>query len=173
MKTVSLIIGASVRDLNRIAVCACTMMRDRIRPIFRILGMRKIFWIVFSCLFLTGNHAFALDEVNECYKNMTKKEQKRDCLTLEAKQVQSQYNSVLELVLAKARMFDRANKKRQAAKSVQEANRLFNLYMKEECAFRSQIKGAEDGETEVLLACRINLMRLRKNVLETDYLNPD
>ena len=114
--------------------------------------MRKIFWIVFSCLFLTGNQAFALDE---------------------AKQVQSQYNSILELVLAKARMFDRANKKRQAAKNVQEANRLFNLYMKEECAFRSQIKGAEDGEAEVLLACRINLMRLRKNVLETDYLNPD
>ena len=135
--------------------------------------MRKIFWIVFSCLALAGNQAFALDEVGQCYKNMTKKEQKRECLTLEAKQVQAQYNSVLELVLAKARMFDRANKKKQSAKEIQEANRLFNLYLKNECAFRSQLKGAEEGEAEVTLACRINLMRLRMNVLETDYLGPD
>lgn len=135
--------------------------------------MRQFFWIVFSCLALVSTQAFALDEVGECYKNMTKKEQKRECLTLEAKQVQSQYNSVLELVLAKARMFDRVNKKRQTAKDIQEANRLFNLYLKNECAFRSQLKGAEEGEAEVLLACRINLMRLRKNVLETEYLNPE
>ena len=81
--------------------------------------------------------------------------------------------SVQQRLGARARMFDRANKKRQTAKDIQEANRLFNLYLKNECAFRSQIKGAEEGEAEVLLACRINLMRLRKNVLETEYLNPE
>lgn len=117
--------------------------------------------------------AIAADDVGECYRNATKKEQMRECLVLESKQVQAQYNSTLERVLTRARSFDRSHKKRQTAKEIQEANKNFLAYVKNECTFRGALKGAEVGETEVGLACRINLMRVRKSTLETEFLSDE
>ncbi len=128
---------------------------------------------IFVFLFATSSAFAADDPVGECYRTMTKKEDLRDCLTLELKEVQAQYNSVLERMQAKTRTFDRTNKKKNASKDLADANRNFNAFMKSECELRGAIKGAENGETEVTLACRINMMRERKSALETDLLNAE
>lgn len=136
--------------------------------------MAKFFPLPIFVFLFAANAAFAADDaVGECYRTMTKKEDLRECLTLELKEVQSQYNSVLERMQAKARNFDRINKKKQSAKDLADANRNFNAYMKSECELRGALKGAENGETEVTLACRINMMRERKSALETDLLNAE
>ncbi len=134
--------------------------------------MKKIFPLTFFLFLFAATTAFANDDsVGECYRTMTKKEDLRDCLTLELKEVQAQYNSVLERMQAKARSFDRANKKKNTAKDLADANRNFNAYMKSECELRGALEGDENGEAEVTLACRINMMRERKSALETDLLN--
>ncbi len=121
-------------------------------------------------LFATGLAFAADDAVGECYRTMTKKEDLRDCLTLELKEVQAQYNSVLERLQAKTRTFDRTNKKKNSSKDLADANRNFNAYMKSECELRGELKGDKEGEAEVTLACRINMMRERKSALENDLL---
>ncbi len=136
--------------------------------------MTKGYALSFFVLLFAANAVFAAeDAVGECYRTMTKKEDLRECLTLELKEVQSQYNSVLERMQAKARSFDRTNKKKQSSKDLMDANRNFNAYMKSECELRGALKGAENGEAEVTLACRINMMRERKSALETDLLNAE
>lgn len=133
--------------------------------------MRKTLLVVlFTFLFASGA-SLADETISECYKNATKKENLRECLTLEVKEVQSQYNSVLEHVMAKARNFDRANKKRETVRDLTEANRSFNSFMKSACEFRGAIKSTEAEEAEAILACRINFMRARMNALEVDYLS--
>ncbi len=133
--------------------------------------MAKFLSVSLLTLFFAAGTAFAADDaVGECYRTMTKKEDLRDCLTLELKEVQAQYNSVLERMQAKTRTFDRTNKKKNSSKDLADANRNFNAYMKSECELRGELKGAEEGEAEVTLACRINMMRERKSALENDLL---
>lgn len=135
--------------------------------------MRKtLFAVLFSYLFASGI-SLANEAISACYKDVAKKEDLRECLTLEVKEVQSQYNSVLERVMAKAKNFDRTNKKRETVQDLTEANRSFNSFMKSACEFRGAIKAADAGEAEAILACRINFMRARMNALEVDYLSED
>lgn len=112
--------------------------------------MAKFLSVSLLTLFLLQALPFAADDaVGECYRTMTKKEDLRDCLTLELKEVQAQYNSVLERMQAKTRTFDRTNKKKNSSKDLADANRNFNAYMKSECELRGELKGAEEGEAEV------------------------
>jgi len=135
--------------------------------------MRSVTLTVFSLLAFSCVLAHAADEdVATCYRNAKKQSETHSCMVMELRSVQASYNDVIERVLTEARIVDRMNKKKRATKAFTDANKSFDAFVRSECAFRDIGKGFEVENSEASLACKINLLRLRKSSLQIEFLAP-
>jgi uncharacterized protein YecT (DUF1311 family) len=108
-----------------------------------------------------------------CYQaagdDLTKK---TECLKQEAEAVDAEYDEAAEKVLAEMKSIDKAESGKKCWKSMLAAHQAFSTYVKRECAAAAEAEvssavGAENTE----LACRINLQRMRTDMLKTRYLS--
>lgn len=117
--------------------------------------------------------ACANDELQACYKNAKTAQETAVCLKAEMKVVKKEYNDVLERVTVKARSLDRNKKRKTAAQALVRANKEFDQYVSSECKWYAVSRGVNAKTSNVELACRINMLRVRTSNLEYQYLNDD
>ena len=84
-----------------------------------------------------------------------------------------QYKNVEEQVMSRMRALDRVQKNKKATQALTDANKAFQMYVKEECELieKSYGSGAGAGAGAAGLACRINLTRLRMGALQHQCLS--
>lgn len=121
-------------------------------------------WVSLVACMIASSVCYA-DEVGECYRKAENKVQKMSCLKLEHKAVKEAYDDVLERLMNEARVMDRTQKKKMAVKTLTEANKGFDVYIKAECSYVEITSEAEESS----LACQVNKMRIRTADLERRY----
>lgn len=81
------------------------------------------------------------------------------------------YDDIVDRVLANARDLDRIQKRKGAAKAFEESNKAFARYLDAECKWVEASYGAGTGSGDAILACRINLMKMRAGSLDAQFLS--
>ena len=118
-------------------------------------------------------HAAGMAEINTCYQRAGDDAEKlQTCLTQEFNAVKAEYKDTSERVTVVAKAWDKPNRNRVRWDKLMRANQAFDSYVKRECEFvRSTTKGNQTVEKNASLACRINLYRMRTDLLENRYLS--
>lgn len=94
------------------------------------------------------------------------------CLEQESKLVQAEYKDAVERVTIVAKAWDKPNRNRTRWDKLMRANQAFDNFIKRECDFvKNTTKGNRTQENNAALACRINLYRMRTDMLENRYLS--
>ncbi|MCI5850189.1 MAG: hypothetical protein MR009_01330 [Sutterellaceae bacterium] len=114
------------------------------------------------------------DSLAECYKAADNRVQVRQCLQKELDQTRRDYEEKLAFAQDQAKSLDDAQdqgrrKKRgqgPASQALSAANRAFDGYLRRQCDFESAMFGSGTGSGNQLIACRINLMKLRMGALD-------
>ena len=81
------------------------------------------------------------------------------------------YDDIVDRVLANARDLDRIQKRKGAAKAFEESNKAFARYLDAECKWVEESYGSGTGSGDAILACRINLMKMRAGSLDAQFLS--
>lgn len=115
--------------------------------------------------------ATAADALAECYRTADSKVEVQACLKKELAQTEKDYADIVDRVLANARDLDRVQKRKGAAKAFEESNKAFKRYVDAECKWVEESYGAGTGAGNAILACRINLMKMRAGSLDAQYLS--
>lgn len=112
-------------------------------------------------------------EINMCYQRAGDDAVKIGaCLEQESKLVQAEYKDAVERVTVVAKAWDKPNRNRTRWDKLMRANQAFDNFVKRECDFvRNTTKGNKTQENNASLACRINLLRMRTDMLENRYLS--
>ena len=120
-----------------------------------------------------AGHAAGMAEINTCYQRAGDDAEKlQTCLTQEFNAVKAEYKDTSERVTVVAKAWDKPNRNRVRWDKLMRANQAFDSYVKRECEFvRSTTKGNQTVEKNASLACRINLYRMRTDLLENRYLS--
>lgn len=94
------------------------------------------------------------------------------CLEQESKLVQAEYKDAVERVTVVAKAWDKPQSKQDALGQAHEGQSAFDNFIKRECDFvKNTTKGSSTQENNAALACRINLYRMRTDMLENRYLS--
>ena len=112
-------------------------------------------------------------EVNMCYQKAGDDVVKVGaCLEQENKRVQAEYKDAVERVTVVAKAWDKPNRNRIRWDKLMRANQAFDSFVKRECDFvKNTTKGSRVLENNAALACKINLYRMRTDMLENRYLS--
>lgn len=134
--------------------------------------MRKGIGLVlaFSAACLTAP-VFVADALADCYRQADSKVEVQACLKKELAQVEKDYQDVVGRVLTNARDLDRIQKRKGAAKAFEDSNKAFMRYVETECNWVEESYGAGTGAGNAVLACRINLLRMRTGSLDAQFLS--
>ena len=120
-----------------------------------------------------SGQATGMVSINMCYQDAGEDPEKISaCLDKELKLVQAEHKDVTERVTVIAKAWDKPNCNRVRWEKLMRSNQAFDNYMKRECDFvKSTTKGNARHETNAQLACRINLYRMRTDMLENRFLS--
>ena len=108
--------------------------------------------------------AVAADALAECYRTADNRLEVQACLKKELA-------DIVDRVLANARDLDRIQKRKGAAKAFEESNKAFSRYLDAECKWVEESYGSGTGSGDAILACRINLMKMRAGSLDAQFLS--
>ena len=101
--------------------------------------------------------------INMCYQKAGEKE---------LKYIQAEHKDAVERVTVIAKSWDKPNHNRVRWDKQMKANQAFESYVKRECDFiKNTTKGRRTQEVNAQLACRINLYRMRTDMLENRFLS--
>ena len=109
--------------------------------------------------------AVAADALAECYRTSDNRLEVQACLKKELAE------DIVDRVLANARDLDRIQKRKGAAKAFEESNKAFSRYLDAECKWVEESYGSGPGSGDAILACRINLMKMRAGSLDAQFLS--
>lgn len=115
--------------------------------------------------------AVAADALSECYRTADNRLEVQACLKKELAETEKFYDDIVDRVLANARDLDRIQKRKGAAKAFEESNKAFARYLDAECKWVEASYGAGTGSGDSILACRINLMKMRAGSLDAQFLS--
>lgn len=121
-------------------------------------------------LFGTGS-AVAADALAECYRAADSKVEVQACLKKELAQTEKFYDDIVDRVLVNARDLDRVQKRKGAAKAFEASNKAFERYVDAQCKWVEESYGSGTGAGNAVLACRINLLKLRAGSLDAQFLS--
>ena len=126
-------------------------------------GLKTILALAFAISLPLG--ASAADDLAACYRNAKDVTQTKACLEKEWKAVQAEHKEAVERVASLAKAWDKPYKTRRATQN-------FETWARRECEFvKMTTKGDRTTEQAAELACRINLYRVRIDMLENHYLS--
>lgn len=98
--------------------------------------------------------------------------EKTECLKQEAAAVDAEYGEAAEKVLAEMKSIDKAESGKTCWKSMLAAHQAFKTYVQRECEAAAEAEVSSPVSAENTgLACRINLERMRIDMLKTRYLS--
>ncbi len=111
--------------------------------------------------------------INMCYQKAGDDLEKINaCLEKELKYIQAEHKDAVERVTVIAKSWDKPNHNRVRWDKQMKANQAFESYVKRECDFiKNTTKGRRTQEANAQLACRINLYRMRTDMLENRFLS--
>ena len=115
--------------------------------------------------------AVAADALAECYRSADNRLEVQACLKKELAETEKFYDDIVDRVLANARDLDRIQKRKGAAKAFEESNKAFARYLDAECKRVEESYGSGTGSGDAILACRINLMKMRAGSLDAQFLS--
>lgn len=115
--------------------------------------------------------AVAADALAECYRSADNRLEVQACLKKELAEAEKFYDDIVDRVLANARDLDRIQKRKGAAKAFEESNKAFARYLDAECKWVEESYGSGTGSGDAILACRINLMKMRAGSLDAQFLS--
>lgn len=115
--------------------------------------------------------AVAADALAECYRTADNRLEVQACLKKELAETEKFYDDIVDRVLANARDLDRIQKRKGAAKAFEESNKAFSRYLDAECKWVEESYGSGTGSGDAILACRINLMKMRAGSLDAQFLS--
>lgn len=114
----------------------------------------------------------AADDLAACYRNAKDVTQTKACLEKEWKAVQAEHKEAVERVASLAKAWDKPYKTRDRWNRFIRASQNFETWARRECEFvKMTTKGNRTTEQAAELACRINLYRVRIDMLENHYLS--
>lgn len=123
-----------------------------------------------ACVGSLGSAA-AADALADCYRAADSKGDIQACLRRELAETEKFYEDIVDRVLADARDLDRVQKRKDAAKAFEDSNKAFMRYVEAECKWVEESSGASAGASNAVLACRINLLKLRAGSLDAQFLS--
>lgn len=111
--------------------------------------------------------------INICYQKASDDIEKINaCLEKELKYIEAEHKDAVERVTVIAKSWDKPNRNRVRWDKQMKANQAFESYVKRECDFiKNTTKGNRIMEENAQLACRINLYRMRTDMLENRFLS--
>ena len=112
--------------------------------------------------------AVAADALAECYRSADNRLEVQACLKKELAETEKFYDDIVDRVLAD---LDRIQKRKGAAKAFEESNKAFARYLDAECKWVEESYGSGTGSGDAILACRINLMKMRAGSLDAQFLS--
>ena len=126
-----------------------------------------------TAVLLLCSAALAQTPPTECFDKAVTQVEYAVCLKTEMEALGKQYKNVEEQVMSRMRALDRVQKNKKATQALTDANKAFQMYVKEECELieKSYGSGAGAGAGAAGLACRINLTRLRMGALQHQFLS--
>ena len=129
--------------------------------------------VAMTAVLLLCSAALAQTPPTECFDKAVTQVEYAACLKTEMEALGKQYKNVEEQVMSRMRALDRVQKNKKATQALTDANKAFQMYVKEECALieKSYGSGAGAGAGAAGLACRINLTRLRMGALQHQFLS--
>ena len=131
-----------------------------------MMGFKTILTLVFAISLPLGVSAAA------CYRNAKDVTQTKACLEKEWKAVQAEHKEAVERVASLAKAWDKPYKTRDRWNRFIRASQNFETWARRECEFvKMTTKGNRTTEQAAELACRINLYRVRIDMLENHYLS--
>ena len=135
-----------------------------------MMGFKTILTLVFAISLPLG--ASAADDLAACYRNAKDVTQTKACLEKEWKAVQAEHKEAVERVASLAKAWDKPYKTRDRWNRFIRASQNFETWTRRECEFvKMTTKGNRTTEQAAELACRINLYRVRIDMLENHYLS--
>ncbi len=119
--------------------------------------------------------AAGMAEINTCYQQAGDDLVKLGaCLQKEFDAVQAEHKNAVERVTVVAKAWDKPNRNRNRWDRLMRANQAFENYVRRECDFvENTTKGSRQAEKNAEQACRINLYRMRTDMLENRYLSAE
>ena len=123
--------------------------------------------LVLAAASFAAHAASPMVEINMCYQKAGDDAVKIGaCLEQESKLVQAEYKDAVERVTVVAKAWDKPNRNRTRWDKLMRANQAFDNFIKRECDFvKNTTKGSSTQENNAALACRINLYRMRTDML--------
>lgn len=114
----------------------------------------------------------AAQDLSVCYQNAKDVVQQKNCLEKEWKAVEAEHKEAVERVASLAKAWDKPYQTRDRWNRFIRSTQNFETWVRRECEFvRMTTKGNRTTEQAAELACRINLYRVRIDMLENHYLS--
>lgn len=132
--------------------------------------MKRIAFTCFLGASLFSYCAVAADALNDCYRKADTTIEVQACLKKEFETVKNYYDDVLDRVMSNARELDRVQRKKEAVKALTAANKSFDAYVEDQCAWVQASYGSGSGAGAAALACRVNLYRARAGEMDAQFL---
>lgn len=134
--------------------------------------MRTIRWMGAIAALCMAGMSSAAEDLEACYRDAKDATQHLACLQKEWKAVEAEHKEAVERVASLAKAWDRPTRTRDRWNRFIKATQSFESWTKRECEFvRMTTKGNRTAEQSGELACKINLYRIRIDMLENHYLS--
>lgn len=122
---------------------------------------------------LTATAAAAAEvDLQACYAKAKTPDAQKACLDAEWKSVQAEHKDAVERVASLAKAWDKPYRTRERWTQFIRSGQSFETWVSRECRFiKKTTKGNRTQEDIAELACKINLYRVRLDMLENHYLS--